>query len=277
MEDAIAKRNIELSKGADSKDDDEKGNLLEYLVKHTQDKSILKDELVNLLVAGRDTTMSLLTFSFYMLSEHPDIEKRLRQEIFDKVGRTGRPTYDQMRQLKYMRAFLNEVLRLYPPVPVDSRFANKAVVLPAVLNSSKSIYIPANTECAYSVLIMHRRTDLWGPDALVFDPDRFLDERVQKYLTPNPFIFCPFNAGPRICLGQQFAYHEATYFLVRLLQEFTGFSLDKSNNVQPPAEWAGCEGLKGTEKVHPGTHLTMFVKGGLWVHMEPLGTSDDLE
>ena len=149
---------------------------------------------------------------------------------------------------------------------------------------------------------MHRRTDLWGPDgmydhnfslnttswlidspfnfyiALKFDPDRFLDYRVQKYLTPNPFIFCPFNAGPRICLGQQvykthsysfhklnffifqFAYHEATYFLVRLLQEFTGFKLDKSQNIQPPAEWATCEGLKKTEKVHPGSHLTMFVR-----------------
>jgi len=122
---------------------------------------------------------------------------------------------------------------------------------------------------------MHRRTDLWGPDALVFDPDRFLDYRVQKYLTPNPFIFCPFNAGPRICLGQQFAYHEATYFLVRLLQEFTGFTLDKSLNAQPPADWAACEGLKGTEKVRPGAHLTMFVRGGLWVHMEPLKTSDE--
>ena len=80
--------------------------------------------------------MSLLTFSFYMLSEHPDMEKRLRQEIYDKVGRTGRPTYDQMRELKFMRAFINgisefcidsnmlltifmaEVLRLYPPVLV---------------------------------------------------------------------------------------------------------------------------------------------------------------
>ena len=75
--------------------------------------------------------------------------------------------------------------------------------------------------CLYSVIVMHRRTDLWGPDgiinfgdviglthspyflALVFDPDRFLDERLQKYLIPNPYIFCPFNAGPRICLGQQ--------------------------------------------------------------------------
>ena len=51
--------------------------------------------------------MSLLTFAFYMLSEHPDIEKRLREEIFDKVGRTGRPTYDKMRELKFMRAFIN--------------------------------------------------------------------------------------------------------------------------------------------------------------------------
>ena len=51
--------------------------------------------------------MGLLTFSFYMLSEHPDIEKRLRQEIYDIVGQTGRPTYDHMREMKYMRAFLN--------------------------------------------------------------------------------------------------------------------------------------------------------------------------
>lgn len=82
------------------------------------------------------------------------------------------------------------------------------------------IYIPPRTRCLYSVLLMHRRKDLWGPDgtlehvysmhsvanhraALMFDPDRFLDERVQKYLLPNPFIFLPFNAGPRICLGQQ--------------------------------------------------------------------------
>jgi len=56
--------------------------------------------------------------------------------------------------------------------------------------------------------------------ALEFDPDRFLDFRLHKYLTPNPFIFVPFNAGPRICLGQQFAYNEASFFLVKLLQNF---------------------------------------------------------
>lgn len=52
-------------------------------------------------------TMSLLTFSMYMLTQHPYIEKRLREEIFDKVGPMGRPTYDQMRDMKFMRAFLN--------------------------------------------------------------------------------------------------------------------------------------------------------------------------
>jgi len=97
---------------------------------------------------------------------------------------------------------------------------------------------------------------------LRFDPDRFLDERVHKYLTPNPLIFCPFNAGPRICLGQQFAYHEATFYLVRLLQQFTGFTLDHETNTPPPKKWAseGKGTRKSVEKIHPLSHLTMHVK-----------------
>jgi hypothetical protein len=100
------------------------------------------------------------------------------------------------------------------------------------------------------------------PPALKFDPDRFLDGRLHKYLTPNPFIFCPFNAGPRICLRQQFAYHEAKFFLVRLLQQFTGFTLDQETNTSPPAEWAfeNVGTRKSMEKIHPLSHLTMYVK-----------------
>ncbi|KAK0502046.1 cytochrome P450, partial [Armillaria luteobubalina] len=94
----------------------------------------------------------------------------------------------------------------------------------------------------YSVFLMHRRTELWGPDALEFDLDRFLDSRLHRYLTPNPFIFVPFNAGPRICLGHQeplilckstskFAYNEASYYFIRLLQTFSSFIL--ATDAQP--------------------------------------------
>ncbi|KAF9529578.1 cytochrome P450 [Crepidotus variabilis] len=164
---------------------------------------MLKDELINLLVAGRDTTASTLTFSLYMLAEHPAIEARLRREVLEAVGPNRQPTADDFRGMKFMRAFLNEVLRLYPSVPINNRTASQPAVWTSKTPGSKPYYVPAGVRIIYSVLLMHRRTDLWGPDALEFDPDRFLDERVQKYLTPNPYTFLPFNAGPRICLGQQ--------------------------------------------------------------------------
>jgi len=214
-----------------------------------------------------------LTYSFYMLAEHPDIAQRLRKEILENVGPTNRPTYDNLRDMKYLRAFINEVLRLYPPVPFDSRMSCKATVWTSKTPGSKPFYIPNNTRVLYSIFHMHRRTDLWGPDAFEFDPDRFLDERLHKYLTPNPYIFTPFNAGPRICLGQQFAYQETSFFLVRLLQQFTGFRLApeaQPEDSKPPASWKEGGGRKAIEKVRPAIHLTMYAKGGVWGRMDEL-------
>jgi cytochrome P450 len=254
-------------------------SLLDHLAQQTEDTSVLKDELVNLLVAGRDTTGALLTFSLYMLAEHPDIAQRLREEILTKVGATECPSYENIRDMKYLRAFLNEVLRLYPPVPMNSRTSNKDTVFESKTSGALPLYIPAGTRVSYSVFVMHRRTDLWGPDALEFDPDRFIDERLAKYLTPNPFIFCPFNAGPRICLGQQYAYQEASFFLIRLLQQYSSFSLARDAqpvDSLPPKEWASALGPKGTEKIHPQAHLTMYSKGGLWVRMREATPNESL-
>ena len=80
------------------------------------DPDLIRDETLNILLAGRDTTASTLTFAVYRPAEHSDMLRRLREEILDVVGPTRRPTYDDIRNLKYMRAFINEVLRLYPPV-----------------------------------------------------------------------------------------------------------------------------------------------------------------
>ena len=80
------------------------------------DYNIIRDETLNILLAGRDTTACTLTFAVYRLSEHPDVLKRLREEILSVVGPTRRPTYDDIRNMKYLRAVINETLRLYPPV-----------------------------------------------------------------------------------------------------------------------------------------------------------------
>ncbi|KAF9448162.1 cytochrome P450 monooxygenase pc-2 [Macrolepiota fuliginosa MF-IS2] len=257
-------------------EEEEEGTLLENLVNETDDLEILRDEIMSLLVAGRDTTASTLTFVIYMLAEHPEVLKRLRKEVLEKVGPSKRPEYEDLKDMKYLRAVINETLRLYPVVPFNIRTSKNATLWPAKEPGGKPYYIPADTRTLYTVLIMHRRKDLWGPDALEFDPDRFLDYRLHKYLTPNPFIFLPFNAGPRICLGQQFAYNEASFFLVRLLQRFESVKLEV-DAMEPeervPEEWGQqtmeeTGSRKAVEKVRPRTHLTMYVKRGMWVSMK---------
>lgn len=97
-----------------------------------------------------------------------------------------------------------------------------------------------------------------------------MDERVQKYLVPNPFIFVPFSAGPRICLGQQFAYNEVSTIIVRLVQTYKSMSLDMDSNpeAKPPAEWALGSGRKAVEKVWVKSDIMTFANGGVWVRMQ---------
>ncbi|KAG1738016.1 cytochrome P450 [Suillus lakei] len=238
------------------------------------DFKIIKDETLNILLAGRDTTASTLTSAIYLLAMHPEFLTRLREEIISKVGLTRRPTYDDIKEMKYLRAVLNETLRLFPAVPYDARENIHDTTWISPEPGKKPLFIPQGTTLMYSVFFMHRRTDLWGPDALEFDPDRWLDERVKKYLIPNPFIFLPFNAGPRICLGQQFAYNEMSFMLIRLLQNFSAITLFPEPAMCPPAWWAEKDGRLAIERFRPRTHLTLYAMGGMWVKMEAV---DDIE
>lgn len=248
---------------------DEPATLLDHLVQETDDISIIREEVINIMIAGRDTTMSMLTFIIYALSQNPRVLKTLRQEILTMIGPTRRPNYDDIRKCKYLRAVINETLRLYPPVPLNIRTSIKSMTWPAK-DGGKPYYIPKECPFLYSVFVMHRRMDLWGPDALEYDPNRFLDERVHKYLTPNPYIFLPFNTGPRICLGQQFAYNEASYVLVRLLQTFDTITLDSNAqppDSRPPPDWRETPEIYKDEKIWMKAHLTLYAYKGLWVRM----------
>ncbi|KAJ7620599.1 cytochrome P450 [Mycena polygramma] len=254
--------------GSNSGDND---TLLDELLKSTTDPKLLRDETLNILLAGRDGTRHSLTIAIYFLAMYPKVLTRLRQEILNIVGPSARPSYDDIKEMKYLRAVINESLRLYPPVPFNVRETVKATTWPSPDPKEKPIYIPAGVKVPYSVMIMQRRTDLWGPGADEFDPDRFLDERLHKYLVPNPWIFLPFNGGPRICLGQQFAYNEMSFVIIRLLQNFSSISLDVEAcppEGRVPPDWAGKPGRKGVEQFRPQAHLTMYTLGGLWVKME---------
>jgi cytochrome P450 len=103
-------------------------------------------------------------------------------------------------------------------VPGNARFASKDTTLPrgGGPDFQSPIFIPSGTVVVYSVYTMHRRTDIYGADAAVFRPERW-----DEGLRPG-WGYLPFNGGPRICVGQQFALAEASYTIVRLLQEFAG-------------------------------------------------------
>lgn len=158
--------------------------------------------------------------------------------------------------------------------PINVRAPRKTTTFPPEKPGGKPWLVPQGTKIVYSVFSMHRREDLWGPDTLVFDPERFLDERARKYLIPNPFIFLPFNAGPRICLGQQFGYNQVSYFMIRFLQSFSGIDFVKTTD-PPPKEWRDAEGPKGRDRIRYTVRFSLVVRGQVWMKMTEADESED--
>ncbi|KAE8378007.1 cytochrome P450 alkane hydroxylase [Aspergillus bertholletiae] len=187
---------------------------LDELVKETNDPLVLRNELMNILLAGRDTTASLLSNLFVILSQRPDLWKRLQQEVQGLQGK--QPTYETLRGLTFLRHLLNESLRLYPVVPTNGRDAAKDTILPVGggPDGKSPIFVPRGARVAYTPYAMHRREDIFGADAEEFNPDRW-------YTIRPGWGYIPFNGGPRICAGQQYALTVAEYTVVRLVQTFT--------------------------------------------------------
>ncbi|KAJ7479871.1 cytochrome P450 monooxygenase CYP63 [Mycena latifolia] len=255
---------------------------LQHLADSTDDPVLIRDQLLSVLLASRDTTACLLTFVTYFMAIYPDMARKLRAEVLSHCGPHGAPTYENIRDMKYMRAVINEVLRLYPPVPLNVRESRtEACTLPPSDGSYASedprpFYMPGGTIIMYLPLLMQRNPALWGPDADIFDPERWLQpDRISKFVS-NPTMYAPFSAGPRICLGQNYAYNEASYFLVRLLQEFDTFTLApefQPAGSLPPPEWKSRKGRQAVEQVWPAAALTLYIKGGLWVRFGRAGVS----
>ena len=201
---------------------DEGYTFLHAIAGYTRDRDMLRDQLVSVLLAGRDTTACTLTWVIYHLSIDPTITAKLRQEILQTVGPDRQPTYEDLKNMKYLQHILNETLRLYPVVPYNVRMALKDTTLPTGggPDGTQPIGVLAGTPIGYSTLVMQRRADLYPPTSRSFPPpDAFAPDRWDSW-TPKSWTSVPFNGGPRICIGQQFALTEMGYTLVRLFQRF---------------------------------------------------------
>ncbi|RAK96990.1 cytochrome P450 [Aspergillus ibericus CBS 121593] len=200
----------------------------EALAADNDDPRVLRDNMLNILLAGRDTTAGLLSSAFFYLARHPNVWTRLRRTIVQEFGDAQHPqgqiTHARLKDIPYLRYFLNEVLRLLPPVPLNFRVAVKDTSLPlgGGPDQKSPVYVRKGELVAYSVYAMHRQTNLYGPDAHSFRPERWEEN------SKRGWDYLPFNGGPRICLGQQYALTEASYTLVKLLQRF-----DRIENADP--------------------------------------------
>ncbi|KAJ5595425.1 uncharacterized protein N7459_001633 [Penicillium hispanicum] len=199
---------------------------LDALTATTRDPIRLRSEVLNILLAGRDTTASLLSWTTLMLARHPQVFQKLRETILETFGTYSHPrnlTFATLKSCQYLQYCFNETLRLYPVVPFNRRNATCDTTLPhgGGPDGLSPIYLRKGQPVIYSVHLMHRRKDLWGPDAEEFKPDRWGSRKAG-------WEYLPFNGGPRICIGQQFALTEAGYVLARLLQRF-----DKIEDVYP--------------------------------------------
>ncbi|KAJ5171507.1 Cytochrome P450 E-class CYP52 [Penicillium coprophilum] len=191
---------------------------LEALLEVTRDPIELRSQLLNILLAGRDTTASLLSWTILMLARHPDVFTKLRETVISNFGTYSSPqniTFSAMKSCQYLQHVMNEVLRLYPVVPFNRRTAIHNTTIPrgGGPDGQDPVYVRKGQAVIYSTHVMHRRKDLWGPDADQFKPERWMERKAG-------WEYIPFNGGPRICIGQQFALTEVGYVIVRLLQRF---------------------------------------------------------
>ena len=174
---------------------------IDSLTEQTSDPIEIRSQLLNILLAGRDTTAGLLGWFFHSLVRHPDTFVKLRAVILDDFGSYKSPrdiTFTRLKDCRFLHYCLNETLRLYPLVPINSRRALKDTTIPrgGGPDGLSKIFIRKDSEVNYSVHALHRRKDIWGPDADEFKPERWVGRKVG-------WDFLPFNGGPRICLGRE--------------------------------------------------------------------------
>jgi cytochrome P450 len=171
------------------------------------------NELISFMLAGHDTTATMLTYALWALGHHPDMQDKVRREATGLGDRELTP--NDVSHLRYTVQVLHEALRLCPPGAAHPRLVSRDIDV-------AGFRVKAGTACCVSVYAMHRDPTLWDRP-LEFDPDRFTAENAK---TRDRWRFIPFGAGPRTCIGDHFAMLEATLALATIIRRAEIRSLD---------------------------------------------------
>ncbi|XP_029157489.1 cytochrome P450 4C1-like isoform X1 [Nylanderia fulva] len=188
--------------------------------------SDIKEEIDTFMFEGHDTTAMGIVFTLLLLAEHKDIQERVRAEVDTVMQENGgKLTIKSLQNLFYLDRCLKETLRLYPSVFLISRTTTEDVKL-------HSYVVPAGTILHLNIWGVHRDPNIW-PNPDVFDPDRFLPEKIQKR---HPYSYLPFSAGPRNCIGQRFAMLEMKAMIAPLVHNFYLEPVDHIKDVRLRAD-----------------------------------------
>ncbi|KAJ0968789.1 hypothetical protein J5N97_021666 [Dioscorea zingiberensis] len=248
--------NKKIEQSANQKDDSmiKEDILSRFLMERDKDPSTMSDQylrdiILNLVIAGRDTTAGTLSWFFYMLCKHPDVQEKISQEIREATNTKNKVPFDEfsstlteeaLNNMQYLHAALTETLRLYPAVPVDVKACFSDDILPDGFAVKKGDMVN------YQPYPMGRMKFIWGEDAGDFRPERWFNED-GVFQPESPFKFTAFQAGPRICLGKDFAYRQMKISAATLLRFFRFKLWDEEKSV------------------HYRTMLTLQIDGGLQV------------
>ncbi|CAH1271250.1 CYP4F12 [Branchiostoma lanceolatum] len=183
----------------------------------------IREQVDTFLFAGHDTTSSTLCWTLYSLAQHPQYQEKVQKEVDELLSGRDDDTieWDDLNKLTFLTMCMKESMRLHGPVPAISRTTTEDTVIDGVP-------IPKDTYLMINMYALNHNPDVWGPDHMEFDPNRFHPDRI-KGMDSHAFI--PFSAGPRNCIGQNFALNEEKVLLGRLLHKFT-FELDPAHPVE---------------------------------------------
>jgi cytochrome P450 len=169
----------------------------------------VRDEVMTIFIAGHETTANALTWTFYLLSQNPNIEKKLLDELVSIINSNKTPTVDDIPKLKFTEKVLRESMRLYPPVWTIGRSVDNEYTL-------GKYTIPAGSTILMSQYVMHHDPRYYN------EPDRFDPERWSSGARSSlpRFSYFPFGGGIRACIGEQFAWMEGILVLATIVRQW---------------------------------------------------------